>query len=76
MKKDTKVITHHYTSYGDKEKFEARSKFNYEIIIDVPNRETYSVFVNSYNKLKGIELGLRMSDNFDNYETKIHSTTR
>ena len=68
MKKNTKVITHHYTSYGDKERFEAKSKFNYEIVIDVPNRETYSVFVNSYNKLKGIELGLRMSGNLENYK--------
>tara|TARA_R110000824_G_scaffold164928_5_gene341426 strand:- start:2998 stop:3216 length:219 start_codon:yes stop_codon:yes gene_type:complete len=68
MNKNTKVITHHYTSYGDKERFEAKSKFNYEIVIDVPNRETYSVFVNSYNKLKGIELGLRMSGNLENYK--------
>ena len=58
----TKIITHHYTSAGETERFEAMSKFKYELIVNIPNRETYSVYLNSKSKLNGILLGFRLSD--------------
>jgi len=73
MKKDT-LIPHSYSPYDRENHTNARNKYKYELLIKkIPNSMGDSFYSNDYEKIQGLEMGLRIAGLYDCY-TLIHHT--
>jgi len=72
MSKDT-LVSKSYNLY-DREKYEnACKRYKYELLIK-ENKKDFgdSFFSNSYEKIEGVKLGLRLAGMYDSYKLIYH----